>query len=101
MTRRRRGDRRRVDGDRRQADQPAAMARGSILDDFEAYVAVLLRLITQQPRVDFASKLPGKRDAASSAIAKQLIEKLRVAGYTITPTPMPPHPHLPMPPAED
>lgn len=66
---------------------------GQIPDDFELSLQIALRMIPQQPRADFAGKLPDQRDRGSARIAANLVEQLRRQGWKIE-APPPPAPPL-------
>lgn len=60
--------------------------------DFELSLQIALRLVEQGPRLDYAAKLPDKRDRGSARIAAQLVERLRLQGWKIEAPPLPPPP---------
>lgn len=53
--------------------------------DFEMSLALALRAVRQQARLDFAARHPLERDAGADAIAKQVLAHLSLSRWTFTP----------------
>lgn len=56
-------------------------------DEFLTDVVIGLRMISQSPRRDYASRLTLDRDRGSARIAECLVEHLQRCGYRIEPPP--------------
>lgn len=56
----------------------------SLDPDFAISLAIALRLVRQQTRVDYGARHPHARDAAADTIAALVIEQLRRSGWEIS-----------------
>ncbi len=59
----------------------------SIDPAFASYLAIALRLSPASARRDLAGKLPHQVDAGCAAVAADVVRRLQLAGWTITPAP--------------
>ncbi|WP_133064266.1 hypothetical protein [Sandarakinorhabdus cyanobacteriorum] len=62
----------------------------SLPDEFLTDLVIGLRMISQSPRRDYASRLTLDRDRGSARIAASLMEHLQRCGYKIEPPPSAP-----------
>ena len=63
------------------------LAPNPMPDEFLTDVIIGLRMISQSPRRDYASRLTLDRDRGSARIAEYLVEHLQRCGYKIEPPP--------------
>lgn len=60
----------------------------TIPDDFQLDLEIALRMVEQDPRHDFATRLPHLRDQGAKRIAARVIERLRLSGWQIEAPPL-------------
>ena len=59
-------------------------------DGFHQFLEIALRLVDQQPRKDYAARLPHLRDQGAARVATQVMRRLELAGWQIHAPPPPP-----------